>query len=178
MRIEGPGTLFLIFGKSDGWWSETFRHGDGANVNPATRLVCVALGSWRLVSRNDETSHESEVRMRESAEKLLGRLAPHFFLYCASHVAQLEAPCVANPDQGIEGLFADAGDASVLVHDDGRVSGKCLPQLLDLWSKNHAYQQTHPVFLCHALANKVDQGHFCHRGAFDQSNPLRKWIVW
>ena len=91
VRIEGPRTLFLIFGKSDGWWSKTFSHGDGANVDPATRLVCVAFGSWRLVSRNDETSHESEVRMRDSAEKLLGRLAPHFLLYCASLVTKLEA---------------------------------------------------------------------------------------
>ena len=76
VRKEGPRTLFLIFGKSDGWWSKTFSHGDGANVDPATRLVCVALSSWRLVSRNDETSHESEVRMRDAAEKLLGRYAP------------------------------------------------------------------------------------------------------
>ena len=97
MRIEGPRTLFLIFGKSDGWWSKIVSHGDGANVDPAARLVCVALGSWRLVSRNDETS------------------------------AELEAPCVAKPDQDVEGLFADAGDASVLVHDDDRVTRGCLP---------------------------------------------------
>ena len=51
--------------------------------------------------------------MRDSAEKLLGRFAPHFLLYCASLVAELDAPCVANPDQDIEGLFADAGDALV-----------------------------------------------------------------
>ena len=120
MRIERPRTLFLIFGKSDGWWSKTFSHGDGANVDPATRLVCVAFGSWRLVSRNDETSHDSEVRMRDSAEKLLGRLASHFLLYCASLVAKLEFPCVANPFHDMEGL-ADVGHASVLVHDGGRV---------------------------------------------------------
>ena len=85
--VETIFDTFLIFGKSDGWWSETFSHGDGANVDPAARLVCVALGSWRLVSRNGETSHESEVRMRDSAEKLLGRFAPHFLLYCTSLVA-------------------------------------------------------------------------------------------
>ena len=33
------------------------------------------------------------------------------------------------------------------------------------------------VFLCHALANNVDQGHVFHGVAFDQRNPLRKWIV-
>ena len=33
-------------------------------------LIVSYFGSWRLVSRNDETSHESEVRMRDSAEKL------------------------------------------------------------------------------------------------------------
>ena len=87
VHIEGPRTLFFIFGKSDGWLSKTFNLGDGANVDLATRLVCVAFGSWRLVSRNDETSHDSEVCMRDSAEKLLGRFAPHFLLYCASLVA-------------------------------------------------------------------------------------------
>ena len=119
VRIEGPRTLFLIFGKSDSWWFETFSHGNGTNVDQATRLVGVALGSCRLVSRNDETSHGTELRMCHSAEKLLGRFAPHFLLYCASLVAKLEAPCVANPDQDREGLFADAGDASVLVHEGG-----------------------------------------------------------
>ena len=80
-RIEGPRTLFLIFGKSDCWRSETFSLGDGAIVDPATRLVCVACGSWRLVLRNHQTSYEFEVGMRDSAEKLLGR---HFLLHCAS----------------------------------------------------------------------------------------------
>ena len=86
VRFEGPRTLFLILGKTDDGWSKTFGHGDGANVDPATRLVGVALG-WRLVSKNDGASHESEVRMRDSAEKLLGRFAPRFLLYCASLVA-------------------------------------------------------------------------------------------
>ena len=90
VRIEGPRTLFLIFGNSDGWWSKTCSHG-GANVDPVARLVCIALGSWRLVSRNDETGHESEVRMRDPAEKLLSRFASHFLLCSASLVAKLEA---------------------------------------------------------------------------------------
>ena len=81
---------------------------------------------------------------------------------------------MANPFYDMEGLLADAGDASVLAHDGGRVTRSCLPQLLDLWSKNHAYEQTHPLFLCHALANIVDQGHVFHCVAFDQRNPLRK----
>ena len=59
----------------------------------------------------------------------------------------------------------------------GDVTKRCLPQLLDLWSKNLAYQETHLVFLCHALANNVDQGHVFHCVAFDQWNPLRRWIV-
>ena len=122
--------------------SKTFSHGDGANFDPAARLVCVAFGSSRLVSRNDETCHESEVLMRDSAEKLLGRLAPHFWLYCACLFAKLEFRCVANPFHDMEVLLADAGDASVLVHDGGRVTRRFLPQLLDLWSKNRAYEQT------------------------------------
>ena len=73
--------------------------GDGAIVDPAARLVCVAFGSWRLVSRNDETSHESDVRMLDSAEKLVVRLAPHFLWNCVSLVAMLEAHCLGNPDQ-------------------------------------------------------------------------------
>ena len=35
-------------------------------------------------------------------------------------------------------------------------------------------EQTHLMFLCHALANNVDQGHVFHGVAFDQRNPLRK----
>ena len=128
VRIEGPPTLFFIFGNSDGWWSKTSSHGDGANVDPAARLVCVAFGSWRLVSRDDESNHESEVRMRDSAELLVGRFAPHFLLFCTSLVAKLEAPCVANPCQDIEGLLADAGDASVLVHDGGLFTTRQQPQ--------------------------------------------------
>ena len=81
---------------------------------------------------------------------------------------------MANPFHDMEGLLADAGDASVLVHDGGRVTRRCLPQLLDLWSKNHAYEQNQPVFLCHALANNVDKGHVFHCVAFDQRNPLKK----
>ena len=38
VRIEGPRTVFLIFGKSDGWWSKTFSHGDGANVDTRQRM--------------------------------------------------------------------------------------------------------------------------------------------
>ena len=129
--LKGPRTLLFIFGKSDGWWSKTFSHGDGANVDPATRLVCLAFGSWRLLSRNDETSHESEVHMRDSAEKLLGRFAPHFLLYCASLFAELEFPCVANALHDMEGLLADAGDSSVLVHDGGPSTTRQQPQRLE-----------------------------------------------
>ena len=135
--LKVPARCNLIIGRSVGWWSKTFSHGDGAIVNPAARLVCIALGSWRLVSRNDKTSHESEVRMRHSAEELLGRFAPHFLLYCASLVAKLEALCVANPDQDIEVVLADSGDASVLVHG-GRVTWRCLPHLLNQRCKNRA----------------------------------------
>ena len=80
------------------------------------------------VPRNGETSHESEVRMRDSAEKLLGRSAPHFLLYCASLVAELEFPCVANPFHDMEGLLADAGDALVLVHDGSLFTTRQQPQ--------------------------------------------------
>ena len=52
MRIEGPRTLFLIFGKSDGWWSKTFSHGDGANVDP-TYASCLRR-IWFLASRLEE----------------------------------------------------------------------------------------------------------------------------
>ena len=58
--------------------------------------------------------------MCDSAEK--------FLLYCASLAAMLEAPRVVNPDQDIEGLFADAGDASVLVHDGGLFTTRQQPQ--------------------------------------------------
>ena len=105
------------------------------------------------------------------------RFAPPFLLCCTSLVAEIEALCVANPYLDMEGLLADAGDASVLVHDGGRVTWSCLPQLLGFWCKNHACQQIHPVFLCHATAYNVDQGHVFHCVAFDQRNPLRTWIV-
>ena len=62
------------------------------------------------------------MRMRDSAEKLLDRFAPHLLLYSAGFAAKLEALRVVNPDQDTEELFADAGDASVLVHDDGLFS--------------------------------------------------------
>ena len=32
-----------LFGKSDGWRSETFSHGDGAIIDPATRLFALHL---------------------------------------------------------------------------------------------------------------------------------------
>ena len=44
---------------------------------------------------------------------------------------------MANPFHDTEGLLADAGDASVLVHDGGRVTQKCLPQLLGYRASLH-----------------------------------------
>ena len=55
--------------------------------------------------------------MLRRPEKLFVRFAPRLQLYCASLVAKLKAPCVANPDQDTERLFAN--DAAVLVHDGG-----------------------------------------------------------
>ena len=50
----------------------------------------------------------------DSAEKLLGGFAPHFSLNCSSLVAKLKAPAwPINPFHDMEGLFADAGDATV-----------------------------------------------------------------
>ena len=52
VRIEGLRALFFIFGKSDGWLSKTFSHGDGANVDPAAlrRIGLLSRGTMRPVT--------------------------------------------------------------------------------------------------------------------------------
>ena len=51
--------------------------------------------------------------MRDSAEKLLGRFAPHVLFFFSRASTKLEALRVANPDHDTMGMLADAGGASV-----------------------------------------------------------------